>query len=128
GACRGVVLLGKPIDAGGAEPVSECVDGLDEPVCNVAAAPRLADVEVFQIAGRVRGPGGGMQDQVSEPGQMIFLFGDESMHRRGRVAQRRPGSLGDLRREYGPVEVEITVPWMRWQGHRSNRYALANQD
>ena len=51
-----------------------------------------------------------MQDQVREPGQVIFLFGDESVHSRGRVAQRRPGSLGDLRGEHGPVEVEITLP------------------
>jgi len=51
-----------------------------------------------------------MKDQVRESGQLIFLFGDESMHRRCRVAQRRPGSLGDLRREHGPVEVEITLP------------------
>jgi hypothetical protein len=51
-----------------------------------------------------------MEDQVREPGQLIFLFGDESVHRRGRVAQRRPGSLGDLRREHGPAEVKITVP------------------
>ena len=58
----------------------------------------------------MRGPGGGMEDQVREPGQLIFLFCDESVHRRARVAQRRPGSLGDLRCEYGPVEVEITVP------------------
>jgi hypothetical protein len=42
-------------------PVGECIDGLDEPVCNVAAAPRLGDVEVLQVAGRVRGPGGGIQ-------------------------------------------------------------------
>jgi hypothetical protein len=62
---------------------------------NVAAAPRLGDVEVLQVAGQVRGPGGGMQDQVRQPGQVIFLFGDESVHRRGRVVQRRPGSLGD---------------------------------
>ena len=46
GACRGVVLLGEPVDAGGAEPVGECVDGHDEPVCDVAAAPRLGEVEV----------------------------------------------------------------------------------
>src|SRR5215213_1455442 len=51
-----------------------------------------------------------MKDQVRESGQLIFLFGNESMHRRGRVAQRRPGSLGNLRREHGPVEVEITLP------------------
>ena len=51
-----------------------------------------------------------MKDQVRESGQLIFLFGDESMHRRGRVAQRLPGTLGDLRRKHGPVEVEITVP------------------
>jgi hypothetical protein len=92
GACRRVVLLGKPVDAGGAEPVSERVDGLDEPVCDVPAAPRLGDVEVFQVAGRVRGPGGGMEDQMREPCQLILLFGDESVHRRRRVAQRRPGS------------------------------------
>ena len=29
-----------------------------------------------------------MEDQMREPGQLIFLFGDESVHRRGRVAQR----------------------------------------
>ena len=51
-----------------------------------------------------------MQDHVREPGQMIFLFGDESVHRRGRIAQRRPGSLGDFWRKHGPVELEITVP------------------
>jgi hypothetical protein len=51
-----------------------------------------------------------MEEQVREPGQLIFLFGDESVHRRARVAQRRPGFLGDLRREHGPAEVEITVP------------------
>jgi hypothetical protein len=51
-----------------------------------------------------------MKDQVRESGQLIFLFGDEYVHRRGRVAQSRPGSLGDLRCEHGPVEVEITVP------------------
>jgi len=51
-----------------------------------------------------------MEDQARETGQLIFLFGDESVHRRGRVAQRRPGSLGDLRREHGPAEVKITVP------------------
>ena len=51
-----------------------------------------------------------MEDQVRKPGQVIFLFSDEYVHRRVRVAQRRPGSLGDLRGEDGPVEVEITVP------------------
>ena len=51
-----------------------------------------------------------MEDRVREPGQVILLFGDESVHRRGRVAQGRPGSLGDLRGEDGPVEVEIAVP------------------
>ena len=51
-----------------------------------------------------------MEDQVREPGQLIFLYGDQSVHRRGRVAQRRPGLFGDLRGEPGPVEVEITVP------------------
>jgi hypothetical protein len=51
-----------------------------------------------------------MEDQMREPGQLILLFGDESVHRRRRVAQRRPGSLGDLRRQHRPVEVEITVP------------------
>jgi hypothetical protein len=54
GACRGVVLLGEPVDGGGAESVGECVDGVDEPVCNVAAAPLLGDVEVLQVAGQVR--------------------------------------------------------------------------
>jgi hypothetical protein len=54
-----------------------------------------------------------MQDQVREPGQMIILLGDESVHRRGRVAQRRPGALGHLRCQHGPVEVEIAVPqWL----------------
>ena len=90
--------------------MSESIDGLDEPACNAAAAPRLGDVEVFQVTGGVRGPGGGMEDQVREPGQLIFLFGDESVHRGVRVAQRRPGSLADLRGEHGPVEVKITVP------------------
>ena len=52
-----------------AEPVGECVDGLDEPACDVAAAPRLGGVEVLQVAGRVRGPRGGMQAQVRQPGQ-----------------------------------------------------------
>ena len=51
-----------------------------------------------------------VEDQVREPGQVIFLFGDESVHRRGRVAQCRPRSLGDIRGENGPVEVEIAVP------------------
>jgi hypothetical protein len=89
-----------PVDAGGAEPVGECVDGLDEPVCDVPAAPLLGDLEVFQVAGRVHGPGGGMEDQMCEPSQVIFLFRDKSVHRRGRVAQR-PGSLGELRCEHG---------------------------
>ena len=40
--CRGVVFLGEPVDAGGAEPVGECVDSFDELVCDVLAAPRLA--------------------------------------------------------------------------------------
>jgi hypothetical protein len=48
GACRGVVLLGEPVDAGGAEPVGDCVDGRDEPVCDISAAPLLGDVEVLQ--------------------------------------------------------------------------------
>jgi hypothetical protein len=47
---------------------------------------------------------------MRKPGQLILLFGNESVHRRGRVAQRRPGSLGDLGRQHGPVEVEITAP------------------
>ena len=119
GACRGVVLLGGPVDAGRAEPVGECVDGLDEPACDVRAAPRLGGIEIFQVTGRVRGSHGGMEDQVREPGQVIFLFGDESVHRRGRVAQRRPGSLGDVRGEHGPVEVEIAVP-QRFQRSRSS--------
>jgi hypothetical protein len=51
-----------------------------------------------------------MKHQVREPGQVIFLFGDESVHRRGRVAQRRPSPLADLRGERGPAEVKITVP------------------
>jgi hypothetical protein len=110
GAGRGVVLLGEPVDTGGAELIGECVDGVDEPACDVPATPLLGDVEVLQVAGRVRGPGGGMEDQVREPGQLIFLFGDESVHRRGRVAQRRPGVFRDLRGESGPVEVEVTAP------------------
>ena len=118
-ACRGVVLLSKPVDAGKAEPVGKCIDGPDEPACNVAAAPRLGDIEVFQIAGWVRGPGGGMEDQAREPGQVTLLFGDEAVHRRGRVAQRRPGSLGNLRGEHGPVEVEMTVP-QRFPAFRSS--------
>ena len=47
----------------------------------------------------MRGPGGGIQDQVRQTGQVIFLFGDESVHCRGRAL--RPGSLGDLRDEHG---------------------------
>jgi hypothetical protein len=46
-ACRGVVLLRKPVDARRAEPVGECIDGLDEPLCDVPAAPRFGDIEVF---------------------------------------------------------------------------------
>ena len=65
------------------------------PACDVPAAPQLGDREVFQIADRICGPGGAMHDQVRQPGQLIFLFGDQSVHRRGRVAQRCPGSLGD---------------------------------
>jgi hypothetical protein len=74
------------------------------------AAPRLGGVEIFQVTGRVRGSHGGMEDQVREPSQLIFPFGDKFVHRRGRVAQRLPGTLGDLRRKHGPVEVVITVP------------------
>ena len=57
GACRGVVLLDGRVDAGRPEPVGECVDGLDEPACDVPspAAPRLGDIEIFQVTGRVRG-------------------------------------------------------------------------
>ena len=33
-----VVLPDEPVDAGGAEPVGECVDGLDEPVYDVFSA------------------------------------------------------------------------------------------
>jgi hypothetical protein len=51
----GRVLLGEPIDAGGAEPISECIDGHDEPMCDIPAAPLLGDIKVFQVAGRVRG-------------------------------------------------------------------------
>ena len=51
-----------------------------------------------------------MQDQMREAGQVIFLFSDESVHRRGRIAQRRPGPLSDFRSEHGSVELEITVP------------------
>ena len=47
---------------------------------------------------------------MRQPGQLILLFGNESVHRRGRVAQRRPGALGHFRRQHSPVEVEITVP------------------
>ena len=47
---------------------------------------------------------------MRQPGQVIVLFGDESVHPGVRVAQGRPGSLGDLRGEHGPVEVEIAVP------------------
>ena len=47
---------------------------------------------------------------MREPSRLILPFGDKSVHRRGRVAQRLPGTLGDLRRKHGPVEVEITVP------------------
>jgi hypothetical protein len=65
-----------------------------------------------------------MEDQVREPGQLIFLFGDESVHHRGRVAQRRPGSLGDLRREHGPVGVEITVPQRSQRSRSSARIGL----
>ena len=79
-------------------------------MCNVAAAPLLGDVEVLRVAGQVRGPGSGMEDQMRQPGQLILLFGNESVHRRGRVAQRRPGALGHFRRQHSPVEVEITVP------------------
>jgi hypothetical protein len=44
GACRGVVLLGEPVDAGGAELVGECKDGLDKLTRDVLAALLLADV------------------------------------------------------------------------------------
>jgi hypothetical protein len=94
---RGVVLLGEPVDAGRPEPVGECVDGLDEPACDIPPPPRLGGIEIFQVTGRVRGSHGGMEAQVREPSRLIFPFGDKSVHRRGRVAQRLPGTLGDLR-------------------------------
>jgi hypothetical protein len=47
---------------------------------------------------------------MRQPGQLILLFGNEAVHRRGRVAQRRPGVLDHFRRQHSPVEVEITVP------------------
>ena len=56
GACRGVVHLGEPVDAGGAEPVGECVDGLDEPVCDVATRATAWRGRGLQVAGGVRGP------------------------------------------------------------------------
>jgi hypothetical protein len=110
GACRGVVLLDGPVDAGRPEPVGECVDGLDEPACDVPPPHGFGGIDIFQVTGRVRGSHGGMEDQVREPSQLIFPFGDKSVHRRGRVAQRLPGTLDDLRRKHGPVEAEITVP------------------
>ena len=55
-ACRGVVHLGEPVDAGGAEPVGECVDGLDEPVCDVATRATAWRGRGLQVAGGVRGP------------------------------------------------------------------------
>ena len=50
GACRGVVLLGQPVDAPSPGLVGERVHGLDEPAGNILAAPRLGDVEILQIA------------------------------------------------------------------------------
>ena len=42
-ACRAVVLLSEPVDAGGAEPIGECKDRLDKSACDVPAAPQLGD-------------------------------------------------------------------------------------
>jgi hypothetical protein len=42
-ACRAVVLLSKPVDAGGAEPISECKDRLDKSACDVPAALQVCD-------------------------------------------------------------------------------------
>jgi hypothetical protein len=71
----------------------------------VPAPLLLGDAEVLQVTGWVRGPGGGMENpQMREPG-LIYLFSDESMHRRARLAKRGPRSLGVLRREDGPEKV-----------------------
>ena len=56
---------------------------------------------------------------MRQPGQLILLFGNESVRRRGRVAQRRPGALGHFRRQHSPVEFEITVP-QRFPASRSS--------
>jgi hypothetical protein len=48
GARRAVVLLDKPVDGDEAEPVGEGIDGLDRPACDVPAAPRVGDIEVFR--------------------------------------------------------------------------------
>ena len=110
GACRGVVLLGHPVDAPSLGLVGERVRSLDEPAGNILAAPRLGDVEILQIAGWASRPRCGMHDQLGKPDQVVVLLGDESMHRRTRVAQRCPGSVGDFRRECGAVELEVAVP------------------
>ena len=98
GACRGVVLLGHPIDAPSPGFVGERVPSLYEPAGDILAAPRLGDVEILQIAGWVYRPCRRMHDQVRKPDQVIVLLGDESMHGRCWIAQRRPGRVGDFRR------------------------------
>ena len=81
GACRGVVLLGQPVDAPSPGLVGERVHSLDESAGNILAAPRLGDVEILQIARWVCRPRRGMHDHVRKPHQLIVLLSDESMHR-----------------------------------------------
>jgi hypothetical protein len=58
GAGGGVVFLGVPVHTGGVELVGVLVDGLDELGSHAGAAPGRVNVEVFEIAEAVFGPGG----------------------------------------------------------------------
>jgi hypothetical protein len=87
--------------------VAECVDGLDEPACDAPAAPQLGDIEVFQIAGRMCGPGG-MQDKVRQPGQLTPCSATSPCT--AQVGSHNAAQVRSLtlRGKHGPVEVRRT--------------------
>jgi hypothetical protein len=77
---------------------------LNRPVCDIPAAPLLGEVEVFQVAGRVRGPSGGMEGPGARTQPADRPVRRQSVHRRPFAplvldcsSRSRPPARGRLR-------------------------------
>lgn len=84
-------------------------------ILNQLAADALAaaggiDEKILKIAGGTGEPGADMYHADAEAGDLSAALGDPSDHRYGGVENAPPGQIGDVRRNLGFIENQISGP------------------